>query len=295
MPSETHDTFAASGVSTVTELSAPDWELVGLIDAVAGGWFRNDTGELIAGLPILPSDIVLDVGCGDGGNVYFCGQQGAHVAFTDIEPARVAETERRARSSRARGVEPIVSDCDPIPLPDGYANVVICTEVLEHVPDPKRLVAELVRVGAPGARYLISVPDPVSETVQRKLADESFFRAPNHLRVFARDDFARLLLGDGLLIEKIQGYGFFWSVWWAFYWSCEAAGTGRQHPALVQWSRAWIAMLDSPDGPRIKEALDALAPKSQLVLARKPTAGKQAGIQAYSTSSAGDAASAFND
>ncbi len=263
------DTFAASGVSTVTELSAPDWQLVGLIDAVAGGWFRNETGELIAGFPIRSTDTVLDVGCGDGGNVYFCGQQGAHVAFTDIEAARVAETEKRARSSRARDVQPIVSDCDPIPLPDGFATVVICTEVLEHVPDPTRLVAELVRVGAPGARYLISVPDPVSEAVQRKLADPSFFRAPNHLRVFGRDDFTRLLLGQGLLIDKIQGYGFFWSVWWAFYWSCEAAGLGREHPALVHWSRAWIAILNSPDGEKIKAALDATTPKSQLIIARK--------------------------
>ena len=263
------DTFAASGVSAVSDLSAPDWELVGLIDAVAGGWFRNDTGELIAGFPVRAEDTVLDVGCGDGGNVFFCGQQGAHVAFTDIEPARVAETQRRAGTSRARGVQPIVSDCDPIPLPDGFASVVICTEVLEHVPDPARLVAELVRVGAPGARYLISVPDPVSESVQRKLADESFFRAPNHLRVFARDEFQELLTGRGLLIEKVQGYGFFWSVWWAFYWSCEADGQGREHPALVHWSRAWIAMLQSPDGPRIKAALDALTPKSQLVIARK--------------------------
>ena len=263
------DTFAASGVSAVSNLSAPDWELVGLIDAVAGGWFRNDTGELIAGFPIRDTDTVLDVGCGDGGNLYFCGQQGAHVAFTDIEPARGAETERRAATSRARGVQPIVSDCDPIPLPDGFASVVICTEVLEHVPDPVRLVAELVRVGAPGARYLISVPDPLSEGVQRKLADESFFRAPNHLRVFGREQFQELLTGQGLLIEKVQGYGFFWSVWWAFYWSCEAAGLGREHPALVHWSRAWIAMLRSPDGPRIKAALDVLTPKSQLIIARK--------------------------
>ena len=163
----------------------------------------------------------------------------------------------------------MVSNCDPIPVRDGFASVVICTEVLEHVPDPVRLMAELVRVGAPGARYLISVPDPGSEAVQRKLADESFFRVPNHLRVFGRDEFVRLLLDGGLLIENIQGYGFFWSVWWAFYWSCEAAGLGREHPALIHWARAWTAILESPDGPKIKAALDAVVPKSQLIIARK--------------------------
>ena len=64
---DTPDTFAASGVSTVTDLSAPDWQLAGLIDAVAGGWFRDATGELIAGFPIRPTDTVLDVGSGLGG------------------------------------------------------------------------------------------------------------------------------------------------------------------------------------------------------------------------------------
>ena len=43
-----------------------DPDRVGLIDAAAGGWFRNETGELIEGFPIPAEDLVLDVGCGDG-------------------------------------------------------------------------------------------------------------------------------------------------------------------------------------------------------------------------------------
>ena len=267
------DAFAASGLPAIAELPTANGigraDMVGLVDASEGGWFRNDTGELIEGFPIGSDDVVLDVGCGDGGNIFFAGQQGAHVAFVDIEPERVAETERRARSSRARDVTPIVSDCDPIPLPDGYASVVICTEVLEHVPDPDRLLAELVRVGKPGARYLISVPDPVAESVQRKLAPAGFFREPNHIRTFERDAFMQLLMRHGLLIERMQGYGFFWSVWWAMFWSCDANGEGRSHPALQHWSQSWMAMLESRDGRKIKAALDQMMPKSQLLLARK--------------------------
>ena len=267
------DAFAASGLPGIAEMPGANGigraDMVGLVDASEGGWFRNETGELIEGFPITAADVVLDVGCGDGGNIYFAGQQGAHVAFIDVEPERVAETERRARTSQARDVIPIVSDCNPIPLPDGYASVVICTEVLEHVPDPERLVAELVRVGGPGARYLISVPDPVAESVQRKLAPASFFREPNHIRTFERDAFMQLLMRHGLLIERMHGYGFFWSVWWAMFWSCDAAGEGRSHPALQHWSQSWMAMLESRDGKKIKAALDEMMPKSQLLLARK--------------------------
>ena len=267
-------------LSTATNAAAPDVhgivdfsggkdpDRVGLIDAAAGGWFRNDTGELIEGFPITADDVVLDVGCGDGGNIYFAGQQGAHVAFADLDAGKVAETERRARQSRAREVTPIVSDCDPIPLPNGFASVVICTEVIEHVPDPDRFVAELVRVGRPGARYLVSVPDPVMEALQKPLAPPAYFESPNHLRVLERTEFAQLLLRHGLLLQRTHTYGFFWAIWWAMFWSCDI-DLGQRHPALDLWAQTWITILETKDGAKIKQTLDAFAPKSQLILARK--------------------------
>ena len=255
------------GIIDFAEGGDPD--RVGLIDAAAGGWFRNDTGELIEGFSITAEDVVLDVGCGDGGNIYFAGQQGAHVAFVDMDAGRVAETERRARQSRARDVTPLVSTCDPIPLPDGFATVIICTEVIEHVPDAAAFVAELVRVGAPGARYMVSVPDPVMESLQKKLAPPAYFEVPNHVRVLQRPEFAQLLTDGGLVIERTHTYGFFWAMWWAMFWSCNI-DLGQRHPALDLWSQTWIRVLETKDGAKIKRTLDDFAPKSQLILARKP-------------------------
>ena len=160
------------------------------------------------------------------------------------------------------------SDCNPIPLPDGYATVVICTEVIEHVPDPDRFVAELVRVGRSGARYLVSVPDPVMEALQKPLAPPAYFESPNHLRVLERTEFAQLLLRHGLLLERTHTYGFFWAIWWAMFWSCDIE-LGERHPALDLWAQTWITILETKDGAKIKKTLDAFAPKSQLILARK--------------------------
>lgn len=47
-----------------------------------------------------------------------------------------------------------------IPLPGGSVDLVICTEVLEHVQDDGRAVAELRRVLAPGGALVLSVPTP---------------------------------------------------------------------------------------------------------------------------------------
>ncbi len=268
-PARAPATEAKPDVDGIVDFSGgQDPDRVGLIDADAGGWFRNDTGELIEGFPIRAEDVVLDVGCGDGGNIYFAGQQGAHVAFADLDAGRVAETERRARQSRAREVTPIVSTCDPIPLPDGFATVVICTEVIEHVPDAEAFVAELVRVGAPGARYLISVPDPVMESLQKQLAPPAYFEVPNHVRVLERTEFAQLLMNQGLSLERLHTYGFYWAIWWAMFWSCDI-DLGQRHPALDLWAQTWIALLQTKDGAKIKRTLDDFAPKSQLILARK--------------------------
>ncbi len=241
----------------------------GLIDATMGGWYRNETGELIEGFPIRADDRVLDVGCGDGGNIYFAGQQGAHVTFVDIDASRVAETERRAKQSRAREIVPIVSDCTPIPLPDGYATVVICTEVIEHVPDAEAFVAELVRVGAPGARYFVSVPDPAMERLQKPLAPPSYFEAPNHVRVLQHAEFEALLRNQGLIVDRHTTYGFYWALWWALFWSCDIE-LGERHPALDAWSQTWVHAMQTKDGPKIKRVLDGFGPKSQLVLAHLP-------------------------
>jgi 2-polyprenyl-3-methyl-5-hydroxy-6-metoxy-1,4-benzoquinol methylase len=51
-----------------------------------------------------------------------------------------------------------VCDITAIPVPDGSFDVVLCTEVLEHVQDPIATVKELVRVLRPGGQLLLSAP-----------------------------------------------------------------------------------------------------------------------------------------
>jgi len=47
---------------------------------------------------------------------------------------------------------------DAIPQPDGHYDAIALTQVLEHVPDPERVLRELARVTRPDGRLLISVP-----------------------------------------------------------------------------------------------------------------------------------------
>ena len=52
----------------------------------------------------------------------------------------------------------LVARGEQIPLRSGRFDLVICTQVLEYVPDPSAVVAELYRVLKPGGCLLLSVP-----------------------------------------------------------------------------------------------------------------------------------------
>ena len=241
-----------------------------LVDACMSGWFNTETGELLEGFPIRAEDTVLDVGCGEGPFTHFCAKMRAEVIFADINPDRVSAVEHLLKDSPARALHPLVTDGNPLPLPDMHVDKVIAMEVLEHVDVPADFIKELVRVGKPGALYLITVPDAASEGVQKQLAPPAHFEKPNHINIFSRNEFERLVLDAGLVIERRSYYGFYWAVWWAFFWVCKKDLSSPDHPLLNNWARTWAALLEEPGGAQVKQALDNVMPKSQAIIARKP-------------------------
>ena len=239
-------------------------------DTRLSGWFCEESQELLQGFKVTAADIVLDIGCGDAPFIHFCARQGAEVVFADIDPDKVAAVERALQGSPARAMRPLVTDGNPLQLPDASMTKVVAMEVLEHVDDPAQFMEELVRVGKPGAQYLITVPDALSEELQRSLAPESYFQRPNHVRIFQRDEFERLIVNAGLIIERRTYYGFFWSIWWCLFWVCRQDLGAPWHPLLDSWGKTWACLLRQPEGPKIKSVLDNFMPKSQAIIARKP-------------------------
>ena len=52
----------------------------------------------------------------------------------------------------------IYSPIDNIPVPDNSFDLVICTEVFEHIPEPIKAMQELVRICKPNGKILITAP-----------------------------------------------------------------------------------------------------------------------------------------
>ncbi len=163
----------------------------------------------------------------------FAGSMGAEVIVTDVDAKCVETTVRRVKRTIARSVQGFVSDSNPIPVEDARCSRVLCMEVMEHVDDPSVFMSELVRVAKPNALFLLTVPDPGSEKLQKQLAPDIYWRKPNHLRVFQHEDFARTVRDAGLVIERQFSRSFFWMLYWTFFW---AAIKNLGH----QKSRYWL-------------------------------------------------------
>lgn len=241
----------------------------GLRDLTLAGWFNAKTGELFTGFRLGPDDTHLDVGCGKGGMTMFAARQGCRVIATDVSEEAVGVVERQLAEADVHGYRCVVSDSDPLPLPAQVATRITCSEVMEHVPDPPRFLKELVRVGTPGALYLLTVPDPASESVQKRLAPPSYWQEPHHVRIFGREEFADVVTESGLEIVARHYVGFYSSVWWAMFWSSGQELGKQEQPILAAWTAAWSQVLEHPEGLRIKRALDECLPKSQIIVARK--------------------------
>jgi len=242
-----------------------------LMDAMLRGWYNAATGELFEGFRVGPEDVVADIGCGGGGHAAFCAEAGANLIVTDIEPGNAARVAAKAAAIPGHGsIAHYTSDSDPLPIADAACSKIVCTEVIEHVDSAERLIAELVRIGRPGAQYLLSCPDPGSEALQRRVAAPGYFVKPQHVRVLGHAAFAQLVEEAGLVIERRHSYNFFGNLWLTFFWACKVPMDRPEHPLLEGWTRLWGELLNMPDGLRIKHALDDLMPRSQLILARKP-------------------------
>ena len=94
---------------------------------------------------------VLDVGAG------FCRYR-ALFAHCEYETHDFCQLQPGQFGQKGYGTIDYVSDILSIPVPAASFDVILCTEVLEHVPEPIRVIDEFVRILQPGGKLLLTAP-----------------------------------------------------------------------------------------------------------------------------------------
>jgi len=101
---------------------------------------------------LTPETRLLDLGCGRGGIV----EQLLDTAgwWVGIDPDL-----RSLQEHRLPALPRLCGQAESLPFPDDSFDLVCCSWVLEHLPDPPRALAEVARVLAPGGYFIFLTPN----------------------------------------------------------------------------------------------------------------------------------------
>ena len=119
-------------------------------EATRVNWIENTLKKIPAGLTIL------DAGAGESQFKKFCGHL-KYIAQDFGEYTGEGNVGLQTGTWDNSKLD-IVSDIVAIPLPDHSVDAIMCTEVLEHIPDPLGAVREFGRLVKPGGYLLITAP-----------------------------------------------------------------------------------------------------------------------------------------
>lgn len=134
------------------ERAFPSDEGIGLEnEAQRNAWVESELARLAK------SSCLLDAGAGTQRYRKFCTHL-KYVSQDFCEYDGIGDQRGFQPGSHETAGTDIVSDICAMPVPDGAFDHVLCTEVLEHVPDPVGAIRELGRVMKPGGVLLLTVP-----------------------------------------------------------------------------------------------------------------------------------------
>ncbi len=144
---------------------------------------------------------VLDVGCGEGVLSYRWAERLGEKPVVGLDlPDPKLEAEWRTR--RRENLQFRTFAGGDLPVPDDSFDLAAAIEVLEHVPDPERTLAEMARVAA--RHLLVSVPrEPLWRglNVARGAYVRDLGNTPGHVNHWSKRSFVRAAARYGEVVE----------------------------------------------------------------------------------------------
>ena len=228
--------------------------------------------------PLEAGDTVLDLGCGEGRHVISAYVEaevhsiGVDLSLDDLKTTRdkfqdFAEPESEAKSfglSSANALE--------LPFADNTFDKIICSEVLEHIPDYQGALKEVERVLKPGGLFCASVPRRWPEQICWALSEEYHNTPGGHIRIFRASELRQDI--EELGFERYHRH---WAhalhapFWWlkCLFWDKQDDNwLVKQYHRLLVWD-----LMEQPALTRVSEKLmNPVMGKSVVMYFRKEAA-----------------------
>ena len=215
--------------------------------------------ELLA-LPKQPR--ILDLGCGQGRHAFALWlHYDAQVMGLDLDPENIVYCQEKFtkevafwKPEHSNELSFAVGDALATPFEDASMDMVVCSEVLEHIPDYKAALSEIRRILRPGGTFAMSVPRSWPERICWWL-DERYQNQPGgHLRIFAAQDLRQEIEREGFHHFRTHfAHGLHSPYWWlqcAFWDQRDSSPIIRSYRRFLEWD-----ILEQPPLTRYMEAV----------------------------------------
>jgi SAM-dependent methyltransferase len=234
--------------------------------------------------PIEAGERVLDLGCGFGRHAFEAYRRGAHVVAVDRSAEEVSQVLAMFRAMEAAGEAPlgrtaraVRADLLALPFPDAAFDVVMASEVLEHIPADELAMAEIARVVRPGGRVAVTVPRYWPERVCWSLSKEYHEVAGGHVRIYRGDVLAERLNRAGLVpAGSHHAHALHSPYWWLNCALGRESLPSRAYHQILVWDimkKPWITRV-------AEQTLNPVLGKSLVMYADKPAAAGAASAAA---------------
>ena len=196
-----------------------------IYDDVAADWWSDDIRWVRTLKNLVPGRLawfdrhidwngmdVLDLGCAGGFMAEALTNKGAMV--TGIDPAAQAIAAADARAQQmGQTIQYDVGVGEQLPYADGQFDAVVCVDVLEHVKDLPKVLAEVARVLKPGGHFFydtinrnliarlaaVTIAEDVLKLLPKGTHDPSMFVKPTELN--------NAMIKAGLIVGPQSGLG----------------------------------------------------------------------------------------
>lgn len=212
-------------------------------------------------LNIKPGDRLLDIGCGEGRHTIKACQQekticvGADFGFSPLVQTREKLNYHAALNDlNCKTVDLSCMDVTNLPFKDNSFDVVICSEVLEHIPDDAKAISELIRIIKPGKTLAVSVPRFLPEKICWALSDDYFNANMGHVRIYKKQALINLI--ESANVRYRQSH-YAHSIHTPFWWLKCLVGPNRTDSILVNLYHRFLVW-DLMDRPWITTFIDKL-------------------------------------
>ncbi|HXA61113.1 MAG TPA: methyltransferase domain-containing protein [Streptosporangiaceae bacterium] len=232
--------------------------------------------------PVTPGDHILDMGCGAGRHAFELYRRGANVVAFDMDQQELDGVERMFGAMRLEGEVPadatartVRGDALELPFEDDTFDKIIASEVLEHIPDDMRAMAELLRVLKPGGQLSVTVPSWLPERICWALS-EAYHTAPGgHVRIYTLAELQAKLKFTGFRVDgHHHAHGLHAPYWWI---KCAVGVDNASHPLAKAYHEVLVwDIMKRPLATRLAEkALNPLIGKSVVAYFTKPATSRK--------------------